>query len=171
MSGLEDAIVLSDASNDRMIDRHGCPAYVSPEILQCTAIFSDKQPAMAANETYSGRAADIWSLGVILYTMLVGRYPFQDIDPTALFARIAVGRYTIPSCLSAPARCLIQDLLTRDPEKRLTAAEILRHPWFSHVESSDSGNMDPDSASCQNPACDQSVPELDDVDGDKWFNM
>ena len=57
---LEDAVVLEDASDDLLTDKHGCPAYVSPEILR-------------SNTKYSGRAADMWGLGVMLYTMLVGR--------------------------------------------------------------------------------------------------
>lgn len=57
---LEDAVVLEDSDNDELQDKRGCPAYVSPEILRSHA-------------RYSGRAADMWSLGVILYTMLVGR--------------------------------------------------------------------------------------------------
>lgn len=51
---------MDDPEEDLLQDKRGCPAYVSPEILR-------------AHRTYSGRAADMWSLGVILYTMLVGR--------------------------------------------------------------------------------------------------
>lgn len=60
LESLEDAVVLDDPAEDLLQDKRGCPAYVSPEILK-------------ANTTYSGKAADMWSLGVILYTMLVGR--------------------------------------------------------------------------------------------------
>ena len=60
LESLEDAIVLDNPTEDLLHDKRGCPAYVSPEILR-------------ANTTYSGKAADMWSLGVILYTMLVGR--------------------------------------------------------------------------------------------------
>lgn len=60
LESLEDAVVLDDPEEDLLQDKRGCPAYVSPEILR-------------AHRTYSGRAADMWSLGVILYTMLVGR--------------------------------------------------------------------------------------------------
>ncbi len=62
LESLEDAVVLEEdgCSDDLLSDKHGCPAYVSPEILRC-------------NSRYSGRAADMWGLGVMLYTMLVGR--------------------------------------------------------------------------------------------------
>ena len=60
LESLEDAVILENASEDLLQDKRGCPAYVSPEILR-------------ANASYSGKAADMWSLGVILYTMLMGR--------------------------------------------------------------------------------------------------
>ena len=60
LESLEDAVVLEDFADDLLSDKHGCPAYVSPEILR-------------SNTQYSGRAADMWGLGVMLYTMLVGR--------------------------------------------------------------------------------------------------
>lgn len=123
LDGLEDARVLEDENNDHLADKHGCPAYVSPEILHST-------------ETYSGRAADIWSLGVMLYTMLVGRYPFHDSDPSALFGKIRRGQYNIPQMLSVKAKCLIRSLLRRDPSERLTAGDTLQHPWINGKKSS-----------------------------------
>lgn len=122
LDGLEDARVLEDESNDRLADKHGCPAYVSPEILH-------------SNETYSGRAADIWSLGVMLYTMLVGRYPFHDSDPSALFGKIRRGQFNIPQMLSVKAKCMIKNLLRRDPSERLAAGDILQHPWVNGKQS------------------------------------
>ncbi|XP_062897151.1 tribbles homolog 3 [Mobula hypostoma] len=114
---LEDSCLLK-GEDDSLMDKHGCPAYVGPEILN-------------GKQSYSGKAADIWSLGVVLYTMLVGRYPFQDTEPAALFNKIRRGLFTIPESLSPKARCLIRCLLRRDPADRLTASEILDHPWFN----------------------------------------
>lgn len=116
---LEDAVVLDDPEEDLLSDKHGCPAYVSPEIL-----------TTATGGHYSGRAADCWSLGVVLYTLLVGRYPFHDGDPGTLFAKIRRGSFTVPESLGARARCLVRSLLRRDPAERLTAEEVLDHPWF-----------------------------------------
>ncbi|XP_075995424.1 tribbles homolog 1 [Genypterus blacodes] len=114
---LEDCRVLEDPSDDSMSDTHGCPAYVSPEILSGSA-------------PYSGKMADMWSLGVMLYTMLVGRYPFHDPDPATLFSKIRRGQCCLPEGLSPKAKCLIQSLLRKEPGERLTAAELLAHPWF-----------------------------------------
>jgi tribbles-like protein len=120
LESLDDACLLDvESDDDFLCDRHGCPAYVSPEILS------------ASDSTYSGRAADIWSLGVILFTMLVGRYPFHDPDPVALFRAIRHGRYTLPRhVMSEQAECLIRWILRCEPTERPAACEISRHPWF-----------------------------------------
>nr|XP_032808773.1 tribbles homolog 2-like [Petromyzon marinus] len=121
LESLEDAYVLpdDDVDDDSLSNKHGCPAYVSPEILSA-----------GCAGTYSGRAADVWSLGVMLYTMLVGRYPFHDAEPAALFQKIRRGQFSVPDWVSPRARCLIRSLLRREPSERLQAAEILEHPWF-----------------------------------------
>ena len=120
LESLEDAIVLEKCdSDDGVWRKHGYPAYVTPEVL------------LSRGARYSGRAADLWSLGIILYTLLVGRYPFQDSGPFGLFTKIIRGHYTVPDFVSSRARCLIRNLLRRDPSQRLEASDILRHHWFS----------------------------------------
>ena len=66
-------MVLEDYADDLLSDKHGCPAYVSPEILK-------------SNCQYSGRSADMWGLGVMLYTMLVGRYVDDTITLNTIIA-------------------------------------------------------------------------------------
>uniref|UniRef100_A0A6M2DNM6 Putative serine/threonine protein kinase n=1 Tax=Xenopsylla cheopis TaxID=163159 RepID=A0A6M2DNM6_XENCH len=121
LESLEDAVVLENPHLDCLRDKRGCPAYVAPEILR-------------AHRDYSGRAADMWSLGVILYTMLVGRYPFNDSEHASLFAKITRGVFVIPDCLSAKARCLVRSLLQRSPCDRLSAEDVLHHPWLINEE-------------------------------------
>ncbi|XP_004687377.1 PREDICTED: tribbles homolog 3 [Condylura cristata] len=116
LENLEDAYVLT-GPDDSLWDKHACPAYVGPEILSSRA-------------SYSGRAADVWSLGVALFTMLAGHYPFQDSEPALLFGKIRRGAFALPEGLSAPARCLVRCLLRREPAERLTAVGILLHPWL-----------------------------------------
>ncbi|KAM8775164.1 tribbles homolog 3 isoform 1-T2 [Rhynchonycteris naso] len=116
LENLDDACVLT-GPDDSLWDKHACPAYVGPEILSSRA-------------SYSGKAADVWSLGVALFTMLAGHYPFQDSEPALLFGKIRRGAYALPQGLSAAARCLVRCLLRREPAERLTAAGILLHPWL-----------------------------------------
>ncbi|XP_032151239.1 tribbles homolog 3 isoform X1 [Sapajus apella] len=116
LENLEDTCVLT-GPDDSLWDKNACPAYVGPEILSSRA-------------SYSGKAADVWSLGVALFTMLAGHYPFQDSEPVLLFGKIRRGAYALPAGLSAPARCLVRCLLRREPAERLTATSILLHPWL-----------------------------------------
>uniref|UniRef100_A0A8C3DAR1 Tribbles homolog 2 n=1 Tax=Corvus moneduloides TaxID=1196302 RepID=A0A8C3DAR1_CORMO len=151
LESLEDAYILR-GNDDSLSDKHGCPAYVSPEILN-------------TNGSYSGKAADVWSLGVMLYTMLVGRYPFHDIEPSSLFSKIRRGQFNIPETLSPKAKCLIRSILRREPSERLTSQEILDHPWFStdfNVSNSGYGAKE---------VSDQLVPDVNmEEDLDPFFN-
>lgn len=138
LESLEDTHIIK-GEDDALSDKHGCPAYVSPEILNTTG-------------TYSGKSADVWSLGVMLYTLLVGRYPFHDSDPSTLFSKIRRGQFCIPDHVSPKARCLIRSLLRREPSERLTAPEILLHPWFEAV-------LEPGYTDQEMGTSDQIVPE------------
>ena len=80
------------------------------------------------------QAADCWSLGVMLFTLLSGRIPFPE-GPNML-QRILSGRYrsmTEPAWdrISTEAKDLVKSLLEVDPEQRLSSEEVLQHPWFS----------------------------------------
>lgn len=141
LDSLEDACVLDNEDDDRLSDKHGCPAYVSPEILNGTP-------------TYSGRAADMWSLGVMLYTILVGRYPFHDAEPTVLFSKIRRGQYTLPPSLSSKAKCLLKSILRQDPNLRMSAEECLCHPWLNR------GTYSNSFITISNKYNDQTVPDI-----------
>jgi serine/threonine-protein kinase SRK2 len=87
---------------------------------------------------YDGKKADLWSCGVVLYTMLVGGMPFRSIDSDNLGKTVLrllddmrSQRYALPSHLTASARDLVARLLCPEPQKRITVGEVLHHPWFS----------------------------------------
>jgi serine/threonine protein kinase len=105
--------------NQLMTVACGTPGYVAPEILRGIAY---------------GRQVDIWSIGVILYILLCGFPPFYDDNNKKLFAQIINAQYTFPdpywTNISPQAKDLVQKLLVVDPTKRLTAEQILAHPWM-----------------------------------------
>ncbi|XP_078809490.1 calcium/calmodulin-dependent protein kinase (CaM kinase) II beta 1 isoform X39 [Oryzias latipes] len=96
----------------------GTPGYLSPEVLR--------------KEAY-GKPVDIWACGVILYILLVGYPPFWDEDQHKLYQQIKAGAYDFPSpewdTVTPEAKNLINQMLTINPVKRITAQEALKHPW------------------------------------------
>lgn len=125
LTNLEDCLVLDeDAPNDLIRSQQGCPAYVSPEVLN-----SQQTP-------YSGMLSDSWSLGIVLFTLLFGRYPFHHQVITSMFARIARAKFQIPpsSGLTADAKMLLRSLIRLKPSERLRPFEILAHNWFKQVD-------------------------------------
>ncbi|XP_076654850.1 calcium/calmodulin-dependent protein kinase II isoform X14 [Halictus rubicundus] len=101
----------------------GTPGYLSPEVLK-------KEPY--------GKPVDIWACGVILYILLVGYPPFWDEDQHRLYAQIRAGSYDYPSpewdTVTPEAKNLINQMLTVNPSKRITASEALKHPWICQRE-------------------------------------
>ncbi|KAL8428710.1 hypothetical protein ACSSS7_007054 [Eimeria intestinalis] len=90
---------------------------VSPEIVQ--------------GKLYSPLAVDIWSCGVILYALLVGRLPFEEETTAALYRSIVGGKIDLPPFLTPEACSLLQGLLNTSPLKRLGPLQIKQHPWLS----------------------------------------
>ncbi|KAM9394731.1 calcium/calmodulin-dependent protein kinase type II subunit gamma isoform 17-T17 [Salvelinus alpinus] len=97
----------------------GTPGYLSPEVLR-------KDPY--------GKPVDIWACGVVLYILLVGYPPFWDEDQHKLYQQIKAGAYDFPSpewdTVTPEAKNLINQMLTINPAKRITADQALKHPWI-----------------------------------------
>uniref|UniRef100_A0A8C6UT61 Serine/threonine-protein kinase PLK n=1 Tax=Neogobius melanostomus TaxID=47308 RepID=A0A8C6UT61_9GOBI len=94
----------------------GTPNYLSPEVL---------------NKQGHGCESDIWALGCVMYTMLLGRPPFETTNLKETYRCIREARYSMPSSLSPQAKQLISNLLAKTPEDRPNLELILRHDFFT----------------------------------------
>lgn len=94
----------------------GSPNYAAPEVV--------------SGKAYCGSEVDIWSMGVILYAMLVGRLPFDDNTLSVLFTKIREAHYITPCFLSPESSDLLHHMIEPDVHKRFTIPEIKHHKWF-----------------------------------------
>ena len=99
--------------NDMLTDQRGSPAYISPDVL--------------SGKPYLGKPSDCWALGVVLYTMLFGQFPFYDSVPQELFRKIKSAEYSIPKegRISSNTTSIIKTLLVLNPRQRMTAEQVL----------------------------------------------
>ena len=97
----------------------GTPNYIAPEILD--------------GKTGHSYEVDIWSLGVIIYTLIIGKPPFETRDVKTTYKRIKMNAYTFPenAIISEAAKNLIGQILVLDPAKRPTLDQILTHDFFN----------------------------------------
>ena len=97
----------------------GTPNYIAPEILDGRIGHSFE--------------VDVWSFGIVAYTLLVGRPPFQAEDARATYKRIKANSFSFPEGISVSneARSLICGILVPDPSARLSLQQIAEHPFFS----------------------------------------
>ena len=101
----------------------GTPNYIAPEILD--------------GKTGHSYEVDIWSLGVICYTLIIGKPPFETQDVKATYKRIKANNYSFPegAVISEYAKSLISEILVTDPVKRPSLDQILAHDFFNQGNS------------------------------------
>lgn len=103
----------------------GTPSYMAPEIVM--------------SREYSGFAIDVWALGVALYVMMTGQFPFAGNTESQLYAKIRRGAFKCSEVLGDHAKRLIIVTLKVEPQSRPTAAQLLKHPWFDTMKESSTG--------------------------------
>lgn len=102
----------------------GTPEYIAPEVL--------------LNKGH-GKPVDWWTLGILIYEMIVGQPPFCDEDPMGIYQKILAGKVYFPKYFDKNAKALVKKLLTADLSKRFGnlkdgSADILQHKWFSTLD-------------------------------------
>ncbi|KFM22740.1 CBL-interacting protein kinase 11 [Auxenochlorella protothecoides] len=111
----------------------GTPDYMAPELLGNGSVQTLYERRTGR---YDARASDIWALGVLLYLLVTGQYPFEDpLHPqnvVATLQNIMRGRMRpLPRRLSPACASLIHAMLTISPERRISLQDISRHPWLA----------------------------------------
>ncbi|KAI9191605.1 hypothetical protein LWI28_010771 [Acer negundo] len=94
----------------------GTPNYVAPEVL--------------SNQGYDGAAADVWSCGVILFVLMAGYLPFNEIELPNLYKKINAAEFSCPFWFSHGAKSLIHKILNLNPKTRIKIEGIRKDPWF-----------------------------------------
>ena len=111
---------MSDKIDSLLETPCGTPSYAPPEMLR--------------GERYNGVYSDIWSCGIILYTMLVGNLPCAESKEDLIYENIMTHNYYYPENVSDEAIDLIENMLKVDPNDRYDFEQIKSHPWFNLVE-------------------------------------
>ncbi|KAF2847261.1 Pkinase-domain-containing protein [Plenodomus tracheiphilus IPT5] len=124
----EDVLKIVDFGVSEMFDKEGemktaksagSPAFMPPELC------------VAKHGHVSGRAADIWSMGCTLYCLLFGRIPFERTGMIELYQSIRTDPIELDSDCNDELKDLLQKLMEKDPQKRITMEEIREHPWVT----------------------------------------
>ncbi|XP_050981725.1 MAP/microtubule affinity-regulating kinase 3a isoform X3 [Labeo rohita] len=95
----------------------GSPPYAAPELFQ--------------GKKYDGPEVDVWSLGVILYTLVSGSLPFDGQNLKELRERVLRGKYRIPFYMSTDCENLLKRFLVLNPAKRGTLEQIMKERWIN----------------------------------------
>ena len=113
---------MSIKTSARMKSLAGTPYYLAPEVIQ---------------GTYT-KSCDVWSLGVFMHFILVGRHPFKGSDLDSIYEKATQGvqipKFEQFTRISDNAKDLLKKMLHVQPSKRITINEAVNHPWFIHFE-------------------------------------
>ncbi|XP_061712330.1 serine/threonine-protein kinase PLK4 [Cydia pomonella] len=104
--------------DEKHVTMCGTPNYISPEV---------------ASREVHGLPADVWGLGCLLYTLLVGSPPFHTQHVKTTLNKVIQADYKIPTELSIQAQDILQKLLCKDPTKRITLKSVAEHPFVNNM--------------------------------------
>ena len=94
----------------------GTPSYMAPELVR--------------KSEYDGRQVDMWALGVLLFALLSGTFPFRGQNEKELYGKIQRGQYKCPEMMSRDARYIISRLVEVDCRKRFRASDLIKERWI-----------------------------------------
>jgi len=102
----------------------GSPPYAAPELTELSPV-------------YDGKKTDVWAIGVLLYVLVCGCFPWYGNDMCTLFQKIQKDPVNLPPHLSQELKDLLSQLLHKDPAERITIPNILNHSWYKSSNVSD----------------------------------
>jgi len=97
----------------------GTPSYMAPEIV--------------LGKSYNGFSTDVWALGVVLYALLSGRFPFEAATESQLYAKVRRGAFTYPDSIGPLSRRAITACMRMDDAGRPSVNQLLAHPLLSDI--------------------------------------
>ncbi|KAL7712227.1 non-specific serine/threonine protein kinase [Entamoeba marina] len=97
----------------------GTPDYLAPEILKGVG---------------HGPAVDWWSLGILIYEMIIGIPPFYDDDVSLMYQKILKSQPHFPRNISYDAKSVVMGLLEKDPAERLCGEDVIKMSWFDNID-------------------------------------
>jgi serine/threonine protein kinase len=147
-------LLMDECDNIRIIDFGFATCYPDKKVKLFCGTPSYMAPEIVGRKEYRGQPADVWALGVLLFALLTGSFPFKGLTDADLYRKIQRGVYSVPADVSPPAKCIIDQMLRLDPAQRPTISEVLKDEWFIPPETLEEGMAaaQPETfRSCKNP--------------------
>ncbi|XP_055834223.1 serine/threonine-protein kinase GRIK1 isoform X1 [Solanum dulcamara] len=132
--------------NDKLRRSPGTPVFTAPECC--------------VGDRYHGKAADTWAVGVTLYCMILGKYPFLGDTLQDTYDKIVNNPIILPDDMNPLLKNLLEGLLCKDPTQRLTLEDVSQHEWFI----GDEGPIPQYPCWCQREKLQKDVPDGSAVD-------
>ncbi|KAF8582778.1 Pkinase-domain-containing protein [Ramaria rubella] len=170
-------LLLSKSNTHRNIKvaDFGMAAYTDPTTLLSTSCGSPHyaSPEVVEGGSYKGSVSDIWSCGVILYALLVGRLPFDHENLRILLEKVKIATYETPVDIPPAAKDLLSKMLEKDVTQRITMSQIRIHPFFLSAAPSPMLPLSVQIPTLNQLSCqiDRPIQSEEEIDADIFDNM